>query len=149
TNFESLQNLENGNLETIRSVDGQSYYSKDELTTALAQLIQHFEPQRIDTQAPSNLSQVHPDHSDHLTVGKFAQAAAQQYFDSGKTAKMSYYVGYPIQDSPENVSGQDLIDKSTAFFAYARHDNNVCPDVTSCAKGPYEQWLRRQYTHGF
>ena len=145
THYESLEKLANGSLATMHTVDGQSSYSKSDLTNLLAQLMQFYRPDEIDTQTLINASAVSQDHSDHRTAGQFTAAAYAQY---AQAVPLKYYTGYPISLLSQNVSGQDLTDKTAAFYAYVPHDTQVCLNPADCASsGPYASWLMRQYVY--
>ncbi len=149
SHFESLAHLEAGSITAIHSVDGQSTYTSNQLTTALAALMQTYQPTEIRTQA-SYVSHVYPDHSDHLTVGQYVQRAYRQYeaqqFDNQVVIPLTFYIGYPSRAFPENLSGQDLAQKEATFFAYAKFDTGVCGSLAKCQKIPtYNAYLHRQY----
>ncbi|HUB93101.1 MAG TPA: PIG-L family deacetylase [Verrucomicrobiae bacterium] len=144
THYESLARLESGAISKIDSVDGQSSYTKSSLTNLLVSLMQYYHPDEIDTQTPLSENADHPDHSDHITTGQFTAAAFATY---ARSVPLVYYTGYPISLQPENVSGQDLADKSAVFYAYAAHDSLVCKNAANCMNGPYPEWLAREYTY--
>lgn len=148
-NYSSLRRLENGKSNKLYSVDGQSSYTSQELVDALAKLISFYHPDEIDAQAPVNMSEVHPDHSDHLLAGAYTRSALLQYATKNTAPIIKYYIGYPIDQSPENVSGQDYTDKADMFYSYAKYDGFVCQTVARCKGGPYDKWLRRQYEHAY
>ncbi len=144
THYESLAQLASGITGKMTSVDGQSNYTKNELTNLMVSLMQYYHPDEIDTQTPSNEITAHLDHSDHMATGQFAAAAYTVY---AQNIPLVYYTGYPIGQMPENVSGQDLDDKSTVFYAYTAHDSLVCKNAANCAGTPYALWLPREYTY--
>jgi LmbE family N-acetylglucosaminyl deacetylase len=145
TKLESLQKLEAGTIPSIHSVDGQSTYSSDQLIAALARLIETYQPTEIHTQATHNLSQRYADHSDHLSTGRYAEKAYQQYIQQYAALELKFYIGYPIRERPENVSPQDVNDTENAFFTYAQHDGATCSSVTTCSEMSYIYYLKRQY----
>jgi len=146
THYESLARLDSGAISQMTSVDGQSTYTKSDLTNLLVGIMQYYHPDEIDTQTLINDSVVQPDHSDHIATGVFTTAAYSVY---ARDVPLVYYTGYPIGQLPENVSGQDLAEKSAAFYAYAAHDSLICKDSASCmaGNGPYPSWLAREYTY--
>jgi LmbE family N-acetylglucosaminyl deacetylase len=145
THYQSLAKLANGGIGDMSTVDGQSHYSKSDLTNLLVRLMQFYHPDEIDTQTPLNASTTAQEHSDHMTTGQFAAAAYTLY---AQKASLKYYTGYPIALLPQNVSGQDLTDKTAAFYAYASHDPQACLNPADCAaSGPYATWNMRQYTY--
>lgn len=142
---ESLAKLEEGSIKTITSIDGSSYYSKNDLIGALSALINAYKPSEIRTQAQENQSDEYPDHSDHIMTGRLT---AEAYSQSGQTVPLNFYTGYPIHGWPENVAGDDLVLKEAAFMAYAKHDNGVCHSVEQCQDSTaYGAYLTRQYVN--
>jgi LmbE family N-acetylglucosaminyl deacetylase len=71
--WESLATLWAGSISTITSVDGEEWYTKDEVRDILVQLMTNFEPTTVRVQDwttdPDNLD----DHSDHCATAKFAE----------------------------------------------------------------------------
>lgn len=149
THYQSLAKLQAGTITTIDSVDEQSTYSKQDLSDLLTNLMLYYQPSEIDTQTPVNQSTAQPDHSDHMAAGSYAIEAYKQYIqgDPLRDIPLTFYTGYPIEQKPQNVSGQLLSEKSAAFFAYAMYDSHVCNSVTACANNTYGQWLQREYTY--
>lgn len=148
SHFESLQRLAAGGISTVHAVDGQSYYSYDQLAGALADLMFAYGPTELRTQA-TYLSAKAPDHSDHMAVSRLAQAAYETYSGqrgSSDTIPLIRYIGYPIQTFPSNVEGNNLVEKEAAFFAYARYDRGVCANMRKCERMSYGAYLDRQYT---
>ena len=142
---ESLTELRVGSLERIQSVDGQSEYTEASLTKALTELMQLYNPTVIRTQAVYNGSQI-SDHSDHRAVGYLATAARQQYEQAD--VDLQYFLGYPGREHPANLSGNDLNQKLSVFFAYAHYDGGVCRDQLACQQTPtYGSYLQRQYRY--
>jgi LmbE family N-acetylglucosaminyl deacetylase len=145
THYESLAKLASGAIGTMSTVDGQSRYSKNDLTNLLVRLMQFYHPDEIDTQTPINASVTAQEHSDHMTAGQFTGAAYALY---AQKVSLRYYTGYPIALLPQNVSSQDAADKNAAFYAYVPHDTQVCLNPADCsAGGPYATWMTRQYTY--
>ncbi len=144
--FESLAKLESGHIPALNSVDGQSSYTKADLTNALVSLMEFYKPSEVRTQAVQSLSLRYPDHSDHLAVGRYTHIAYDQYKkQSGSEAPISYYVGYPIHDSQPNIFGQDYQDKASAFFIYSQYDDGGCTTFVTCnTRSVYGEYLKRQ-----
>ncbi len=146
TRFESISKLTTGTISKIYSVDGQSEYNADELVQALTTVLQRYNPHLIQTQTAQNMSKLYPDHSDHLTVGAITQKAEERYEKDGAKPQIKRYVGYPIHARPENVFGEDLDGKASAFFSYATSDSSVCSSMRLCGSDTaYGFYLRRQY----
>ncbi|KAL3455926.1 hypothetical protein BJX64DRAFT_297133 [Aspergillus heterothallicus] len=143
TGNESLEKLWKGALGAIRTVeDSGTSYTRDELIGALAQVIDDYAPN-----AMNSLDYLHDfgtgDHSDHTAGALFVnQAAIESSFDGSVTA----FEGYPTKDLPANVGGQDLEDKKAAFYTYAPYDAATCASDAGCAGTDYKAWLLREYT---
>ena len=148
SNYESIASLISGKLPVIHSIDGQSSYSSDQLTSALLFLIRAYQPTEINTLSPGDVGNVPHDHSDHVAVGQYAQRAQSKYANGRTdTTSIYYYVGYPISGKPENVSGNDLRRKIDTFVAYGQFDGATCSSISSCERRPdYWSYLHRQYT---
>ena len=153
SDFESVARLEAKQIKTIRAVDGQSTYSYTELVDALTNLMLTYQPTEIHTQA--NLaSKTYPDHSDHMAVGRLTKISYQQYekqqFDDQVVIPIKFYVGYPIHQFPENVTGTELKEKELAFFSYAEFDGGVCHSLSTCqSNSTYSTYLQRQYQNAY
>ncbi|KAL4964883.1 uncharacterized protein BDV14DRAFT_63745 [Aspergillus stella-maris] len=142
TGSESLQKLWEGNITSIQTVSGSSSYNRGGLIDSLVHLISDFHPERVHT-----LDYVHHygdgDHSDHHSAAYFVKEALGRY-DSDPT--LTGYMGYPVVEQTANVMGADLLDKESAFFAYARSDPIVCGSDLACADDAhYPRWLERQH----
>jgi len=153
SHFDSLAGLKDGRINSMTSVDGQSKYTAEQLTTALASLMRIYQPAQISTQS-SYHSNEYPDHSDHVTTGMFAQDAHNLYqtdeFNNSVSIPLNFYRGYTIHESPANISDGDLADKAAAFLAYAHFDHAVCRSLESCLDTPtYGAYLSRQYQNGY
>lgn len=147
---QSLAKLHDGRIQTITSVDRESTYTSDQLTTTLAELMTTYQPAEIHTQAdvPSDR---YPDHSDHVTAGQYAQAAATLYdqihFGDALAVPVTRYIGYPTHGYRANISGDDLAQKEATFLVYAAYDGGVCHSLEECAQTPtYGAYLSREYT---
>jgi LmbE family N-acetylglucosaminyl deacetylase len=149
--WQSLAKLYDHQLPRLRTVDRQSSYTHDQLVSALATLMDIYQPAEIHTQGDPG-GGPHPDHADHIAAGQFADLAANQYdqrrFGDALTIPVTHYIGYPIQDYDVNVDGDDLQQKAAAFFAYGQHDGGVCTSMTACNDATYGLYLRRQYPLG-
>jgi LmbE family N-acetylglucosaminyl deacetylase len=148
TAHQSLEKLQNGTIHTLKTVDGQSTYTKSQLEAALLRLMEVFQASAVRTQSSAQ-SEQYPDHSDHRQVSFIAAQAWQQYQNlvgaDTATIPLTHYEGYPSRTYPENVSGADLESKQAAFFAYAAYDPSVCSSVAQCASTPtYDSYLKHQ-----
>jgi LmbE family N-acetylglucosaminyl deacetylase len=153
SSHEGLARLESGQIKTMRTVDKQSTYTSAQLTAALTDIMHIYQPAEIRTQS-NFVSNTYPDHSDHMAVGRYAQNAYRQYemqqFDGRVTIPIKYYLGYPIHQMPQNVSGTDLAEKTAAFAAYTQFDGAVCITAHPCRfAAVFEAYLARQYTSDY
>jgi hypothetical protein len=148
TNHETLAKLEAGNVNLIHAVDRQSSYGLDDLTKLLANLMQIYQPAEIRTQGNYSTPQG-KDHGDHIAVGQLVNRAYSQYeqqqFDNDITIPLKFYIGYPVGQLPENVSGDELSLKQAAFFDYAKYDGATCNSLEVCSNAAYGLYLPRQY----
>jgi LmbE family N-acetylglucosaminyl deacetylase len=148
TDWQSLAKLHAHELPRLRTVDGQSTYTYDQLVSTLATLMDIYQPAEIHTQGDPS-GGPHLDHPDHIAAGQFADLAAIQYdqrrFGDAVTIPVTYYIGYPIQDYETNLSSDDVRQKAAAFFAYGQHDGGVCVSMSACNDATYGLYLQRQY----
>jgi LmbE family N-acetylglucosaminyl deacetylase len=148
--YGNLERLSDGSIDALPAVDGQSSYSSQQLVDALSMLMSTYQPAAIRTQADVP-SDSYPDHSDHVTTGHYALAAANQYnqqhFGGALSVPLTRYIGYPIHGYASNISGLDLTQKEAAFLAYAQYDGSVCQSLAQCTRTPtYGAYVSRQYT---
>jgi LmbE family N-acetylglucosaminyl deacetylase len=150
SNYNNLEKLSEGAINALPTVDGQSSYTSQQIIDALAMLMSTYQPASIHTQAdvPSGSF---PDHSDHITTGHYASAAAAQYnlqhFGGAVEVPVTRYIGYPIHGYASNISGLDLTQKESAFLEYAQYDGGVCQSLALCARtATYGAYISRQYT---
>ena len=141
--WESLAKLWDGQISTITAVDAEQWYTKEEVLDVLVQLMAEFEPTTVRTldwtTDPDNLD----DHSDHLATAVFAREASGRH---PAPHTLLAYEGYPIWNSPQNVSGEDLAKCIDAFVTFTDYDSYLCgsPDE-GCPEYPHDVWLERQY----
>lgn len=144
---ESLSGLIADTIPAIHSVDGQSKYTSQQLTDALLLLMKAFQPTEINSLATSDEGRIFRDHSDHMTVGRYAWDAYQLYSDQINLVPINFYVGYSVREWPENVTSDDLDRKTAAFKAYGQFDGAACHIMVLCGREPtYWAYLHRQYT---
>ena len=153
THAESLPGLYRGTVSTIHSVDNQSLYTSDELTTALSDLLATYQPSTIHTQSSYSGTQF-KDHTDHEAVGLFVQRAyakyEQQQFENSVTVPIKYYLGYPIRERPINLERPDIGQKQAVFLQYSLFDNAVCRSAIECEHtSTYGSYLKRQYQNPY
>jgi LmbE family N-acetylglucosaminyl deacetylase len=151
--YESLAKLYSGSISVINSVDNQSYYSSAQLTAALSTLMTAYRATEINTQSDF-VSTQDPDHSDHMTVSLFVKQAYQQYetqqYANSVVIPINFYIGYPITQRSENVTGTDLQEKEATFLAYAKYDGRSCQTLQSCLQnGNYGVYFTREYRNSY
>ena len=141
TGFQSLQKLWQFTIPSINAVDGSSSYTRDVLTSTLTQLMTTSQAATINTQDFVGAFG-DSDHADHHAMAYFTKLAHQSY---ARQHTIYSYADYDNWGRSQNVSGQDLTDKSNAFYAYGANDSGVCNSAASCAGSEYGTWLGRQY----
>ena len=153
SDFESLAKLNAGHIATITSVDESSTYTLTGLVSALESLMHAYQPTIIRTQATYDTLKAVPEHSDHMAVGQITQLAYAKYetdaLDNQVIIPLKFYIGYPIREMTPNVTGNELVQKSAAFFVYAMHDGNVCKNMTQCEQqhSNYALYITRKYSY--
>ncbi|KAB8234024.1 GlcNAc-PI de-N-acetylase-domain-containing protein [Aspergillus alliaceus] len=138
----SLQKLWEESIDQIGTVDASgTTYTKDELLDVLVDIIENFDPDRINT-----LDYVNDvgsgDHSDHYTTGYFADHASQL---ADNNANFFGYMGYPVRSLSPNLDAATIADKKDIFYFYAGYDAGTCHSDEGCAGRPELDWLARQY----
>jgi len=150
TNHESLAKLASGKNATLQTVDKSSSYSSDQLTAALQSLMTTYAPARVRSQSSFVGTDI-KDHSDHTAVAHFATKAYSQYIATvapESIPPISYYLGYPVHQMPENLSHADFSTKAKILMAFGQHDGAVCQTEFDCEnRSTYGLYLHRQYTH--
>jgi LmbE family N-acetylglucosaminyl deacetylase len=146
-------------LESIPDTQVQSYgpyretYTRGDLVSLLASLIQTEHPQEVRTMDPTIQVAYHAlcwrckghDHPDHI-------ASARLMDDAMATAPGLYarvaYLDYPSQERAVNLTAEEAERKTAIFMRYMKDDPHYCPDVAQCSevRGPEAKWVQRQYT---
>ncbi|HSX39747.1 MAG TPA: PIG-L family deacetylase [Candidatus Saccharimonadales bacterium] len=141
-NYESLQKLWLGQINSLHSVDGSTSYTKQDLINSITSLMNTYHPDEINTQNYKDAYDYNADHSDHYSTAYFTNEAHKLY----TTAHVfTGYYGYQTASFNSNVSGNDLTKKQDAFFAYTPYDLQVCQTLSSCDPNRYGAWFSRQY----
>ncbi len=140
-----LTQLVNGEVAELVPVDGAPAYDLPRLTATLAELLAAAQPGRVSTNVPHESAFAHGDHPDHSCVGSLVRASAPVVGIAAEA--MSYYIGYPSQDRPVNVTGEELDAKVEVYRTYAADDPVVrCGEASTCLAQPgFGEWLRRTY----
>lgn len=145
THNESLNRLVHGAESEIHTVDDGTAYSKDQIVTVLAELMNTDLPDRIRSQGSelTGIGGEYGDHSDHLAGGIITRLAAKKYTDAHT---LWAYTGYPVRLQPVNLFDADVADKQETFLTYAKYDGAVCQTAFECHQTfTYGSYLIRQY----
>ncbi len=141
-NFESLDKLENGRIDTVSAVDGSATYTRAQVVDVLAGLANVHAPTQFRVQDHESFfaDQEHADHQDTsiLTDEAIAQHQGTQY-------AVTSYVHYGTSGLPSNLTGDDLQLSIDVFQAYGAYDLSVIRADGSYANEYYEAWPSRQY----
>lgn len=129
----ALEKMWNG--EEFEAVDGSNTYTREELITALTEIIRFAGADVVSTHDPEGWVSG-CDHIDHLYTGLFAGEAVGR----AGTYRMLFR-GYSCDLKPPNLPDITYHRKRAVFEAYARHD----PMIPSPLDVLYEGWLRRSY----
>ncbi|MBM3716892.1 MAG: hypothetical protein FJW64_14390 [Actinobacteria bacterium] len=141
-----LTQLLDGRAPTLSPLDGSPALDVTRLRAGLAELVGAARPTRVSTHIPRGSAFAAGDHPDHSCVGELARGAAPA---AGVSATaVSYFLGYPSQSQPVNVSGGPLDDKVETYRTYAQDDPVIrCADAHAClAQRGFGEWLRRSYS---
>lgn len=140
-----LTQLINGDVTSLSPIDGSPAYDLERLTSTLAELLSAAEPRRVSTNVPHESAFARGDHPDHSCVGSLVRASAPAV--GLPPVAMSYFLGYPSQDQPVNVGGEELDAKVEVYRTYAADDPVVrCTEMSACLAQPgFGAWLRRTY----
>lgn len=143
---ESLQQLWNGTIDQVHSVDGANTYTRADLTNVLLMLMERHQPNHVMVQ--DHVSALAPtEHSDHRYASLFATLAQQGY---STDHHLESYVGYGSRQLPANLTDPDLLQSYySAFEAYGAHDplvqSGTNPDGTPSFGPSYYTWMQREY----
>ena len=139
--YQSLYRLLNGAIPTITAVDGSASYTADTLRDALLDAIRDQESTWVRAQDYLTAYGNDGDHYDHHAVAYLTRDASDAY---SRDHILGSYLGYGDfmldENWPQNVFGDDLDRKISAFATYAEHDIAIDWD------GYWNTgWLHRQY----
>ncbi len=150
TNNESIEKLYNDSIPSIKALYGDSTYSTQSLTDSLLEIMATYHPSFINTLSDYN-GTIIPDHSDHIYTSKFVdrsyEAYMYQHYANILKIPIKHYIGYPVRQMDENVTGAELDSKFSTFLTYSKYDGAVCKTVKLCrGDKTYGTYLHRQYT---
>lgn len=142
TGHHSLKELASHHIESLKTVDGSTSYTYQELLSAISDVIQTDMPSVIYTTIPSGKLSI-GDHSDHREVGHLTLAARSKAMSN---ASVSLYVGYPSTKLPQNLSIESTNQKKNIFFMYAQEDGAICTLNSTCStEATYQNYFSRSY----
>ncbi|MBY5978666.1 DUF642 domain-containing protein [Phaeobacter italicus] len=132
TGYESVDQLWDGAISEINSIDGQNSYTANELTWVMTELMNMHQPEMVMIQDHDS-QYVSSDHSDHVHTAEFAMQA-QAAYDSPHVVRA--YVEYATNGLPVNLDAETIQENTAVIEAYAQYDG------VSTTSG----WLSRQYS---
>lgn len=88
----------------------------------------------------------HPDHLDHMTTGRLVSHALYDYAASlpSRCIRTIQWLGYPIQDLPENYTTAEKNYQNSVWFQYNQAQNGSGGPNTY--DSGHAVWLARSYT---
>ncbi|MDY0829441.1 PIG-L family deacetylase [Microbacterium sp. BG28] len=145
TGHSSIPQLESGAIPALAPIDGAPALSAAVLQQTVAEAITAWAPTRLFTHIPATSPLTQGDHPDHGATGAIVRAAAQSV--GYPMDAIRYFVGYPSQNLPANLSGDLLNRKVDTYRIYAKEDPVIaCADNTAClARKGFGAWLQRSY----
>ncbi len=145
TGHTSMPMLLNGSIATIAPIDGGPPVSAQGLGHTISELISAWAPTRLFTHTPGASTLSHGDHPDHAATGTLTRQAWQSV--GYPVDAVRYFVGYPSEYMPVNVSGDVLTHKVDIYRTYANEDVVIaCADNAAClSRRGFGAWLQRSY----
>lgn len=142
TGHASLQALARHEERTVTTVDHTSNYNYAAVTRVIRTVIYKDKPTAIFTHIPGGkLSD--GDHSDHAAVGRLTIRAATM---ARSTASISTFIGYPMNNMPDNLTPEEAAQKRAIFDAYAMDDAVICSTDQPCTiDSTYGNYFMRRY----
>lgn len=141
---ESLQQLVDGDIDRVHSVDGAASYDRAELVGLLRLLMDEHDATRVMVQDHISVFSG-ADHSDHRATAWLASLA----FQGSEDRALAAYVEYGSRALPANVPPALLEHFRDVFRAYAEHDpltqDGRDADGTLIFDPHFEAWLQRDH----
>jgi LmbE family N-acetylglucosaminyl deacetylase len=142
TGNQSLEQLWEGEIESISSLDGANTVNADQLSGLLLGLMNHHQPDEILIQDHSS-EYATSNHSDHVSSSLFAYDA-RQYYD--REHEVHAYIEYATSDLVSNQTPEDSQRNLDAFHAYLRgYSGETDPTVLPPVGSRYLAWTSRNY----
>jgi LmbE family N-acetylglucosaminyl deacetylase len=135
--FGSLEQLWDGTVSEVTTVDGAATYSSEDLTQVIGAIMTRHAPTDILLQDDST----DIEHSDHVHAADFAEAALPLY---GEDVTVTRYQSYDTWGEEENLSPEDQALVTEIFETYAAFDPQVV-DGAGEIREPYTDWVMREY----
>ena len=139
-NFESLEQLWDGDIETITAVDGSATYTRDGLIGVLSALLDQHQPDHIHLQDHTT-DYANIEHSDHLHSAEFVTSALD---GCAVDLTVTGYVGYASWGLDENLTAEEEALVREFFAQYSAFDPNVLGSDGALLEA-YEEWVQREY----
>ena len=130
---ETLQRLWRGEIGDIRPLTSSDRYTRNSLVATLTALMDATAPDEIRTLDYKGVYG-DGDHNDHHSAAYFTYEAQKNY---RAPHKISGYMGYPLENEPENLPDPVRAEKLAVFLAYAPYDVKVCQTADSCTANFY------------
>nr|WP_296075248.1 PIG-L family deacetylase [uncultured Actinoplanes sp.] len=141
---ETLQRLWRGEITAVRPLTSGDRYTRNGLVATLTALMDAITPDEIRTLDYMG-SYGDGDHNDHHTAAYFTYEAQKHY---RTPHHISGYMGYPMENEPENLPDPVREEKLAVFLAYAPYDVKVCQSADSCTANFYgPRFTRSVATH--
>jgi LmbE family N-acetylglucosaminyl deacetylase len=138
--FQSLEQLADGDIDFVTTVDGNMTYTAEDVTAVLSSLMQTHTPDHVHIQDHTT-EYADIEHSDHVTAAAFATEAVEDY---NADLTVTSYVGYRSWGLEENLTPEQLEVVATTFDTYAEYDPQVFGSDGALI-GAYEDWILREY----
>ncbi|MFV1874310.1 hypothetical protein [Nioella sp.] len=139
-NFESLEQLWDGDIATITAVDGSATYTHEDLIGVLSALLDQHQPDHIHLQDHTT-DYADIEHSDHLHSAEFVTSALDGY---AVDLTVTGYVGYASWGLDENLTAEEEALVREFFAQYSAFDPNVLGSDGALLEA-YEEWVQREY----
>lgn len=141
TRAESLQQLYDGRIGAVHTIDTGAAVTRQTLADSLYEIMLTDLPDHIRSLDGEDTA--NGDHSDHHSAGLFVELAAERYALQHAAA---YYKGYPGLAHDSNLTEAQTAAKELTFLAYAQSDSAVCQSHAACSlTQDYHGYFSRLY----
>ncbi|MDR6690178.1 LmbE family N-acetylglucosaminyl deacetylase [Microbacterium sp. 1154] len=141
----TLSRLYDGTGASLAPVDGGPAVTRDQLVRSVRELASAFAPESTLTHIPRGSAFAPGDHPDHSVVGTLIRDALTS--DASVGPGIRYFVGYPSENLPRNLTGAVLDSKVDTYRIYTQQDQVIrCADRSACLQTrKFGEWLQRSY----